>query len=387
MRPAAPATMTRIGISAGEPSADALAGELLQALKRLDAGIDVSGMGGAAFTAAGGVALQTSGDAAVMGIAEVLVHLPRLLALRHRLARRMLALRPDVFVGIDAPDFNLGLELKLRRAGIRTVQYVGPSVWAWRRYRLAKIARACDRVLVLFPFEKAYYDAAGVPCSFVGHPLADRVPLAPDRCAARARLGLAPEATMVALLPGSRRAELRAHGGIFAAAAALLARSVPGARFVTSLVDAQAAGVMRIAIGESGLDHATDVHVGRTHDVLAAADVAIVASGTVTLEAMLFKVPMVVAYRLHPVSYHIIRSLVHVEHAALPNLLCGREVVPELLQDQCRPEALAAAALAWLGDAAAAESLRREFTMQHAALRCDAAMCAAREVLAVAGGR
>lgn len=379
--------MTRIGISACEPSADALAGELLAGLRGIDPGAQAYGLGGAAFTAAGGVALESTGGPAVMGLVEVLAHLPRLLALRRRLQRRFLADRPDVFVGIDAPDFNLGLELGLRRAGIRTVQYVGPSVWAWRRYRLREIARACDRVLVLFPFEKPFYDAAGVPCTFVGHPLADRVPPVPDRAAARSRLGLAPDATVVALLPGSRRAELDYHADVFAAAAALLARAHPGACFASSLVDPHAAAAMGRALAAAGVPAAaTVVHVGRTHDVLEAADVAIVASGTVTLEAMLFRVPMVVAYRLHPISHRIIRTLVQVEHAALPNLLCGREVVPELLQDRCRPAELAAAATRWLSDTAAADALRREFAHQHTALRCNAATRAARAVLAVAAG-
>lgn len=379
--------MTRIGLSACEPSADLLAGALLRALRARDADVRVSGLGGPEFTAAGGVALEPAGDTAVMGLVEVAMHLPRLLGLRARLARHFLQQRPDVFVGVDAPDFNLGLELQLRRAGIRTVQYVGPSVWAWRSYRLRKIARACDRVLVLFPFEKPFYDAAGVSCTFVGHPLADSIPLEPDRVAARTRLGLAPDAVVVALLPGSRRAELGAHVSIFLEAAGLIARRIPGARFVASLVNQQGADTVRAAALALGAGvPAPELHLRRTQDVLMAADVAIVASGTATLEGMLCKTPMVVAYRMNPLSYRIIRSLVRVEHAALPNLLCGRTVVPELLQGACRPQELAVGALRWLEDASAAQSLRAEFMAQHVALRCAAAQRAADAVLDVARG-
>jgi lipid-A-disaccharide synthase len=379
--------MTRIGLSACEPSADMLAGALINALRARDAGARVCGLGGTEFAAAGGVMLEPAGDTAVMGLVEVAMHLPRLLALRARLGRHFLRQRPDVFVGVDAPDFNLGLELQLRRAGIPTVQYVGPSVWAWRSYRLPKIARACDRVLVLFPFEKRFYDAAGVPCTFVGHPLADSIPLEPDRAGARARLGLAPDAVVIALLPGSRRAELSAHVRVFLETAGLLAQRLPGVRFVASLVNQQGADAVRTVAQALGPGATMpELHLRRTQDVLMAADVAIVASGTATLEAMLCKTPMVVAYRMNPLSYRVIRSLVRVDHAALPNLLCGRAVVPELLQDDCRAQDLAAAALHWLEDASAAQSLRAEFMAQHVALRCAAAQRAADAVLDVARG-
>jgi lipid-A-disaccharide synthase len=292
-----------------------------------------------------------------------------------------------VFVGIDAPDFNLGLATTLRQAGIRTVQYVGPSVWAWRRYRVRNVARAVDRVLVLFPFEKDVYADAGVPCAFVGHPLADRIPLAVDRAGARQRLGLDAGAVVVALLPGSRQAELRQHCTIFLRAGERIARECAGARLVSSLADPAGAGLMRAAVrNEWRTGPMPDVYCRRTHDVLAAADVAIVASGTVTLEAMLFKVPMVVAYRMHPLSFHVIRRLVRVRYAALPNLLGGAELVPEFLQDECRPQALADAALHWLRDARAGDGLRREFLRLHGELRCGAAARAAAAVLDVARG-
>lgn len=379
--------MTRIGLVAGEPSADHLAGELLRAIRAVEPGVRGSGMGGPEFVAAGGDAIESMDAMAVMGLLEVVAHLPRLLALRGRLARHFLAHRPDVFVGVDAPDFNLGLELQLRRKGIRTVQYVSPSVWAWRRYRLRKIARAVERVLVLFPFEKAFYDAAGIACNFVGHPLADQIPLQPDRGAARERLGLDPGAVVVAVLPGSRRAEIRQLSGIFLQAADWLARQCPEARFVTSLLNDQGLDLFRGEMRRLGLAGLPiEVYRRRTHDALAAADVAILASGTVTLEAMLFKRPMVVGYRMHPLSYRIVRTLVSVGHAALPNLLCGAEVVPELLQDQCRPERLGAEALRWLRDPRACSALRQKFTQQHLQLRCGASERAAAAVLAVARG-
>jgi lipid-A-disaccharide synthase len=378
--------MTRIGVAALEPSADHLAAGLVRALVAQDPAAQVSGLGGTAFGAAGATVIESADTTAVMGLVEVVAHLPRLLALRGRLARHFLGARPDVFVGVDAPDFNIGLDLRLRRAGIRTVQYVGPSVWAWRRYRLRTLARAVDRVLVLFPFEQQVYEAAGVPCTYVGHPLADQVPMAPDRDGARRRLQLAHDARVVALLPGSRDAELTQHAGLFIDAAAHVARRLPDARFVSSLATEAAARSVRAALQRRAGAPAVTVYCGRMADVLSAADVAIVASGTATFEAMLYKVPMVVAYRMNPVSFHIIRSLVRVRYAALPNLICDAEVVPELLQDRCRPLALADATLRWLGDAAAMAALREEFARRHATLRCGASARAAAAVLAVARG-
>ena len=311
----------------------------------------------------------------------------RLLALRARLVRYFLKQRSDVFVGIDAPDFNLDLELQLRRKGIHTVHYVGPSVWAWRRYRLRKIARAAERVLVLFPFERAYYDAAGIACTYVGHPLADEIALEPDRNAARQRLALDPDATVVALLPGSRCTEIRQHAVVFLQAADWIARRCPEARFVVSLRDEPGLELLRGELHRLGLGALPiQFHCRCTHDALAAANAALVASGTVTLEALLCKCPMVVAYRMHPVSYHMLRSLVSVRHVALPNLLCGTEVVPELLQEQCRPERLGAEVLRWLKDPGACAELRRQFMQQHVQLRHGASARAAEAVLTVARG-
>lgn len=377
----------KAGIVAGEPSADLLAAELLRSLRDLDPSVRACGLGGPEFAAAGGDSIESGGALAVMGLVEVLAHLPRLLALRRRLERHFLAQRPDVFVGVDAPDFNLELELALRRAGIPTVQYVGPSIWAWRQYRRGKLARAVDRVLVLFPFEKSFYDSAGVPCTFVGHPLADRVPLVIDRDAARQKLGLEADAVVVALMPGSRRAELRQHCGIFLHAADRIVRRCAGARFVSSLADEVGVDLLNAAVQKDALAGLPlDVYCRRTHDVLAASDVAIVASGTITLEAMLYKLPMVVAYRMNALSFHLIRRLVRVKYAALPNLLSDAGVVPEFLQERCRPEELAAAALRWLNDAQASDELRREFLRRHTELRCDAGARAAAAVLDVARG-
>lgn len=377
--------MTSIGLVAGEPSADHLAGALLRAVRAVEPHAGFFGLGGPEFVAAGGSAIAPMDAMAVMGLMEVIAHLPRLLKLRSRLVRQFLTRRPDVFVGIDAPDFNLELELQLRRQGVHTVQYVGPSVWAWRRYRLRKIARAVERVLVLFPFEQALYDAAGIACTFVGHPLADAIALEPDRAAARERLGIDRGAVIVALLPGSRRAEIRQLAGSFLQAADWIAHHCPEARFVVSLLDERGLDLFRGEISRLGLDRLPILmYCNRTHDALAAADAALVASGTVTLEAMLCKCPMVVGYRMHPVSYHILRSLVRVRHVALPNLLCGAEVVPELLQDQCRPERLGAEVLRWLNDAHACGEVRQLFMQQHQQLRCGASERAAAAVLAVA---
>ncbi len=380
--------MTTIGLVAGEPSADQLAGALLRALHALEPDARVSGLGGPEFVAAGGQAIAPMDAMAVMGLIEVITHLPRLLALRSTLARHFLTQRPQVFVGIDAPDFNLDLELRLRRSGIRTVQYVGPSVWAWRRNRLRKIAQAVDRVLVLFPFEQSFYDAAGIPCTCVGHPLADAIALTPDRDGARQRFGLDTKDIVVALLPGSRRAELAQHGSIFLQTADWIAQRCPEARFVVSLKDETGLDLLRADLQRLGLNRLPiQMHNNRTHDALAAADVALVASGTVTLEAMLFKCPMVVTYRMHTLSYQILRRLVSIKHVALPNLLCGAEVVPELLQDQCRPERLGAEVLRWINDMRACGELRRLFTQQHEQLRCGASARAAAAILATARGQ
>lgn len=326
---------------------------------------------------------------AVMGLFEVLSHLPRLLALRRRIRERILAERPDLFVGIDAPEFNLNLAPALHEAGIPTVQYVSPQVWAWRQGRVRKMSRFLDLVLCLLPFEKRFYDEHGLAAEFVGHPLADQVPLVPDRAAARVALGLPAHGEVVAVLPGSRRGEVTRLAADFAGAIARLAERRPGIAFVAPMASAQAREVFAMALAA----HAPAVRVqltdGGAQQALVAADVALVASGTATLETLLCKRPMVVAYRLGALTALLLRSfgLMKAPHFAQPNLLAGRRVVPELFQEQVTPERLVAELEQWLTAPAAREALAATFADIHRELRRDASARAAEAVLALLAAR
>lgn len=369
----------RIALVAGEASGDQLGAGLLGRLRSLHPDAEFAGVGGDAMRAAGFDAWHDAGELAVMGLGEVLSHLPRLLALRRGLRRRLLAWRPDVFVGIDAPDFNLGLARSMKQAGIATVHYVSPSVWAWRQGRAAKIGRSADRVLCLFPMEPPIYARHGVDARFVGHPMADAMPLQPDRAAARARLGLDAGAPVLAVLPGSRLGEVGRLGEIFLDAAARVREAMPHLQVVVPAANAAcraAIGALPASGMPAGALHVVD---GQARDALVAADVVLLASGTATLEAMLAKRPMVVGYRIAASTYAIVRGLgmLKVERYALPNVLAGETLVPELMQGACTPERLAAAVLAWLRDPAAVAALVPRFEAIHQALRRDASAQAA----------
>lgn len=380
--------MQRIGIVAGEPSGDFLGGDLIAALRRLQAQpqLEVEGIGGPHLEGAGCVSLGSMDRLAVMGIVEVLGRFAELYRLRRRLIAHFLNRRPDVFIGVDAPDFNLDLELALRRRRVRTVHYVSPSVWAWREYRMRKIAAAADLVLVLFPFEQDIYRRWRIPAAWVGHPLADRIGMEPDRDAARRRLGLPQEGPLIAVMPGSRHTELGRHLQPFLLAAEQVCRRQPGVAFICSVLSDAAMKQCRAAIRSLGLNELPLVlFQGRAHDVLEAADVALLASGTITLEAMLFKRPMVVAYRMNALSFRLIRSMASVRFAALPNLLAGEPIVPECLQDQCTPERLAHELLRWLDDPRAAAALRLRFAGLHDALRRNASERAAQAIIGMIG--
>ncbi|CAG0939245.1 lipid-A-disaccharide synthase [Gammaproteobacteria bacterium] len=378
----------RIVIVAGEASGDQLGAGLIGALRRLCPEARFAGVAGPAMQAAGCEAWFAAGELAVMGLAEVLRHLPRLLRLRRALLRRLLAEPPDVYVGIDAPDFNLRIEPVLRRAGIRTVHYVSPSVWAWRPGRVRLLREACDRVLCLLPFEAPFLGAAGVPASFVGHPLADQIPMESDREAARRALGLG-AGPVVGLLPGSRLGEVTRLGTPFLDAAAILARDWPGMQFIAPMAGAE----VRAAF-EAGLAHhagAPPVKLvdGRAREVMAASDGLLLASGTATLEAALVGRPMVVAYCFSPLTYWLARTLrlVKVKHFALPNLLAGEALVPELLQAQVTGPRLAEELAAILRSPQRQAALAARFAAQHRELRRDASALAARATLEVAGRR
>jgi lipid-A-disaccharide synthase len=374
----------RIGVIAGEPSGDLLGAGLVRELRRVYPDASVFGIGGPGMIAAGVESWAPMDSLSVMGLAEVVRHLPELLRLRRRLVDRMLALRPHVFVGIDSPDFTLGVERRLRVAGIPTVHYVSPTIWAWRAGRIKGISRAADEVLCLFPFEPAIYAAHGTAARFVGHPMADAIPFEVDREASRAALGIPPAAgrrEVIALLPGSRMGEVERLGGEFAAAAALLAARHPGLRFVAAMASEPLRERFKALLAQRAPGLAVRLVDGRSREVMAAADVVVLASGTATLEAALLKRSMVVAYRMSPLTYRIMLPLMKSPFIALPNVLAGEELVPELVQDAATPERIAAEASALLADPAHRARLEARFAELHQLLRQGADRQAADAVL------
>ncbi|MBZ0071624.1 MAG: lipid-A-disaccharide synthase [Gammaproteobacteria bacterium] len=375
----------RIGIVAGEMSGDLLGAGLIRAIHEHHPDAVVEGIGGPQMLAAGCHSLFPLEELSVMGLVEVLVHLPRLLRIRREIVRHFFANPPDVFVGIDAPDFNLGVEQRLKRSGIPTVHYVSPSVWAWRRGRVRKIARSVDRMLALFPFEAEFYREHAVPVSFVGHPLADMIPERVAADAARATLGLPTDVPLVALLPGSRAGEVARLAERFVGTMAWCVRHRPGIHFVVPLANATTRAIFVTALDRQGGELPVQLIDGNARQVMAASDAVLLASGTATLEALLLKRPMVVAYRLAPLTYWLARRLVKLPHFALPNLLAGRALVPEFLQDDVLPEILGEAVLQCLDDSATRTRLITAFDELHHALRRDADRSAAAAVLEVAG--
>jgi lipid-A-disaccharide synthase len=377
------AARLRVGIVAGESSGDQLGAALITALRARVPGLDCFGVAGPKMIAAGCKAWAGAEELAVMGLTEVLPHLPRILRLRAALIGRFLADPPDVFVGIDAPTFNLGVAKQLKERGVRTVQYVAPQVWAWREGRARKIGRACDLVLCLLPFESAFYARHGVRAAFVGHPLADQIPLDVDREGARAALGLAPSATVIALLPGSRVGEVDRLGADFLRAAAWLAERRPDFAFIAPTATARAREAFERKRAEVPAAPKVLMLEGHAQQALAACDAAIVASGTATLETLLSRRPMVVAYRFGAVTAFLLRSLrlVKVPYFSQPNLLVGRALVPELLQEQVSGAALGEALLGRLADEAYLRELDEEFRKVHQTLRGGAAARAAEAIL------
>lgn len=374
----------RIAIVAGEPSGDLLGAGLIQELKARRPDAVFEGIGGERMRAEGFESLFPLEELSIMGLVEVLRHLPRLLEIRRALAQRYLASPPDVFIGIDSPDFNLGLERQLRAGGVRTVHYVSPTVWAWRQGRIKTIRQAADLVLALFPFETAFYERQGVNSVYVGHPAADRLPLEVDSARYRAELGLDPAATVVALLPGSRGGELAQLGPLFAAAVGLIRAELPDCRFVAPMVNADRRAQFEAALAAAGVREHVQLLDGRSQVVMGAADCVLLASGTATLEAMLLKRPMVAAYRVAPATAWLVKTLrlIKTPHFALPNLLAGEAVIPELIQDDATPERLAAEVLAQLTDRDGRTRLQARFAELHRQLRRDASARAAEAVLA-----
>jgi lipid-A-disaccharide synthase len=377
-----------IALVAGEASGDNLGAALIAAIRERVPTARFVGVAGPRMREAGCEALALSDELALMGLAEILRHLPRLIALRGRLMRELLARRPAVFVGIDAPEFNLGLAKRLKAGGVPTVQYVSPQVWAWRQGRVRGIAESCDRILCLLPFEPKFYADHGVTARFVGHPLADQFPLEADRAGARAALGLSNEAEVVALLPGSRMGEVSRLAAPFVGAARAIAAKRPGVTFVVPLTSAATRASFEDALAAVGAGSAAgtlSVRVldGQSRLALAAADVVLTASGTATLETLLSQRPMVVAYKLAPLTAFLLRrlGLVKVRHFSQPNLLVGREIVPEFFQEAATPEALGAAVLRWFEEPQRKGELREAFGEVHRQLRQGGAALAAESVL------
>ena len=370
--PATPhdADALRLGMVAGEASGDLLASLLLQGLTARWPSLSASGIGGPKMIALGFDAWWPADKLSLFGYVDVLLNYRELSGIRNALGDRLIAERPDVFVGVDAPDFNFGLEKRLRVAGIKTVHFVCPSIWAWRGGRVHTLAASADHVLCLFPFEPDLLRAHGIKATYVGHPLAQVIPFEPDRAAARAALNLPETAQVVALLPGSRRSEIRLIAPRVLAAAALLHRQRPGLRFVLPVAPG-----MRALLEPLLLRHAPGVPVdlldGRSHDALAACDVTLVASGTATLEAALFKRPMVITYVVSWLNGLRMKRLRLQPWAGLPNVLCRDFIVPEIIQEDATPQALAQATIGWLDDPARCARVRVRFLELHHLLRRD----------------
>lgn len=334
----------RVALVAGEASGDLLGASLIHALKARWPQLEFSGIAGPRMMAAGAQSLYPMEKLAVRGYVEVLKSLREILAIRRGLARHVLEARPDLFIGIDAPDFNLGLEAKLKAAGIPTVHYVSPSIWAWRPERIHGIKRSVDRMLVMFPFEEKLYADAGIPVSYVGHPLADVMPLAPNRDDARSQLRMGPKAAVVALLPGSRMSELELHADLMISTAMELARRRPELRFCVPLATRETRDYFEQRLyAREARELPLQILFGHARLALHAADAAIVASGTATLEAALARCPMVITYRLNPITYRLVKRKAILPYYGLPNVLSGEFVVPELLQDDATPANLAQA--------------------------------------------
>lgn len=371
----------RVGIVAGEASGDILGSGLIKALQTRFPEIEVEGIGGDLMIAAGCRSLYPMERLSVMGLVEVLGRLRELMAIRKHLVRHFTDSQPDVFIGIDSPDFTLNLEGKLRAAGIATVHYVSPSVWAWRRKRVFKILKTTDLMLTLFPFEARFYQQHDMPVQFVGHPLANMIALEPNQQAARTGLDLPVDAKLVAVMPGSRGGELKYLAQPFLDTVVWLAERHPHLQFIMPAANQIRFDQLRALIDEKYPQLNIKLILQRSREVMAAADAVLMASGTATLEAMLLKKPMVVAYRMAPLSYKILSRLVKSAHISLPNLLADEALVPEILQDDVTPSVLGPAVEQALKDSEQGSPLKARFTEIHQQLRQDADQGAAEAII------
>lgn len=374
--------MTRIGIVAGEASGDLLGSHLIRALKQQRPDIQFVGIAGPKMMSEGALSLFPIERLSVRGYLEVIKHLWGLLKLRRQLLNHFLDNRLDLFIGIDAPDFNFWLEKKLKNKGIKAIHYVSPSIWAWRKNRIKKIKHSVTEILALFPFEPALYQNEGVPVSYVGHPLADMLPLVPDVAGARETLKLDPSALVVAMLPGSRQSEVQQHADLFVQTAKRIYAERPDARFLVPLITRETRQIFELVIFNEPERLPIELLFGHAHEAMEAANVVIVASGTATLEAALLKKPMVITYRMPNLSWQLLKRMRLQPYVGLPNVLAGKFVVPELLQDDATPEKLADAALKLVTDKDNLLEIEKEFTQIHHSLRQNTAEKAAAAVLA-----
>ena len=369
----------RIGLVAGEASGDILGEGLIKALKVHYPNAIFEGIAGPKMIAQGCKALHPLEELSVMGFVEVISKLRSILSIRKSIIQHFIDNPPDIFIGIDAPDFNLTVELKLKAQHIKTIHYVSPSVWAWKQWRIHKIAKATDLVLAFLPFEKAFYDKFDVSCQFVGHTLADQLPLLPEKDRARETLGLAKEDKLLAILPGSRKAEVDLLGPIFLQSAALISTKFPDIKFIVPMVNEARKKQFLALQKEYAPDLPLTLFDGQASAVLQSADTVLLASGTAALEAMLAKAPMVVAYRVKPLTYIIAKAMVKVKYTSLPNLLADREVVKELSQGDCTVDKIVAELTHLLSQDN--KQLIATFTALHQLIKCDADSQAAQAVV------
>jgi lipid-A-disaccharide synthase len=372
----------RVAMVAGEASGDLLGGLLLEGLKQRWPDIQAFGIGGPQLERGGFQALWPSRKLAVRGYVEVLRHYCEIVDIRKQLLQRLLGDPPDIFIGIDAPDFNLALETQLKARGVKTVHFVSPSIWAWRPERIDKIRHAVDHMLCIFPFEKSLYDQAGIAATYVGHPLADKIPLQPDRAVARQSLGLAPSDQVVAILPGSRQSEVQYLAEIFFKTAAQLNKASSAIKFVVPCAPGLKNTLAAYA-QSAGVENIIQLIEGQSHVALAACDVTLIASGTATLEAALFKRPMVIAYNMHWLSWQMMKRKKLQPWVGLPNILCNEFVVPEFLQDAATAQALSQAILEWLSQPEKIQFLQQRFTALHIQLQQDTAHLASHAIAQV----
>ena len=387
--------MPKIAIVAGEASGDLLGSHLIRALKAQRGDLTFIGIAGPKMIGEGATSLFPIEKLSVRGYVEVLKHLYGLLKLRKSLLKQLLAEKPDIFIGVDAPDFNFWLERKLKKHGIPTIHYVSPSIWAWRGGRMGKIKRAVSHVLALFPFEPALYEKAGVAVTYVGHPLADKLPLKPSKSAAREILKIDKNKLVIAILPGSRQSEVKQHADLLIKTAQIISKENKNSQFLVPLITRETRQLFETALynntshNQANLNNDDspnetldlDILFGHAHDAMEAADIVIVASGTATLEAALLKKPMVITYRMPAISWQILKRMRYQPYVGLPNILAGKFLVPELLQDDATPQKLADAVASLLSDDAYLKEIKQEFTTIHQNLRQNSAKKAAEVVL------